>query len=143
MADPNGCSPECDGWRAAYDACAASGDPLCEIPDFPACDVCIETANNGQYGCRAETFACGADHTGCVTCNQWLGGADPQGLCPSIGGPPDSIDPAIALSDCACACVSCASACTLGYFDPTAAGFTCGFCIGSTCSAKYGACAGS
>lgn len=130
----------CVNWCASYDACSVSGDPSCTIPDDPSCDAAMSVGG----ACHTEAFACGADHTGCATCSQWLGGADPQGLCPSTGGPPDSIDPAINLSDCACGlCSGCASACTLGYFDPTAAGFMCGLCIGNKCASQYGACSGA
>ena len=146
MADPNGCAPECDGWLADYAACEASGDPTCEILDYPACDVCIETSSDGHHGCRAETAACGADRTGCVTCVQWLAGGDPQWLCPSYD-PPDSIDAAIALSSCVCsACASeCASACALGYYDPRVvlAGNDdgpCPVCVGGACASQSAAC---
>ena len=131
---------DCTAWCAGYASCEASGDPSCVIDDDPACDAVMSAGG----ACHSEAFACGADHTSCTSCSSWLNGGDPQGLCSATGGPPDSIDPAINLSDCACgSCSGCASACTLGYFDPTAAGFMCGLCIGNKCAAQYGACSGA
>lgn len=130
----------CTAWCAGYEACQASGDPACVIADDPICDAAMSLGG----ACHTEAFACGADHTGCVSCSAWLDGGDPEWLCPSTGGPPDSIDPAITLSDCACSggCSSkCSGACGLGYFDPTAASFKCGTCLaGGACSAAYATC---
>ncbi len=136
------CSAPCDGWIADYNACLGGSDPECQIGNYDICNDCL--TGNGAFrggGCQAESRACGADRTGCVTCSAWLAGGDPQRLCPGPTGP-DSIGPAIDISICACAsCASCSGACTEGYFEPSAASGTCAACIGSICSADVTACA--
>lgn len=139
------CAVECASYLAAYDACAASGDPACIVVEESSptdCDLC--QAGVGAWlgiGCAPELQACSFDRTGCTPCDDWLeNGGDSDNLCY-----PEGIDYAVALGGCACSggcAAKCGGACGAGYFDPNSASFKCALCLaGGACSPQYATCA--
>lgn len=102
--DPaGGCANECASWLGALDACAMGPDPLCTpvLDGTDACYACWSGHPAAPYegiGCATEDAACSLDRTGCITCADYLGGGNIDGVCQDGVADQAAAD----LSVCAC-----------------------------------------